>query len=231
MDPVALIGLWAALFLITHLGISSSAVRPRLVAAIGAQRYSGLYSLMAFATLVPLAVVFARNKHAGAMLWNLRDLPAVRWLAWLMMLAALILLVAGLITPSPATIGAPSTATDARGVLKISRHPSFVAFSIFGLAHLLMNGFFGDVLFFATFPALGIVGGWHQDRRKLVELGESYRKLMAETSFFPGAALIAGRQRWSARDTPWLAIAIGVALTALLVMLHPRIFGGNPLGG
>ena len=93
MDPVVLIGFWAALFLVTHLGVSSSAIRPRLVAAVGAQPYRGIYSLIGFATLIPLVIVFARNKHAGTMLWNLRDVAPVRWLAWLMMLAALILLV------------------------------------------------------------------------------------------------------------------------------------------
>ena len=68
MDAVALIGFWAALFLMTHLGISSAAIRPRLVGAIGEQPYRGIYSLVSFATFVPLVVVFARHKHAGAML-------------------------------------------------------------------------------------------------------------------------------------------------------------------
>jgi nitrate reductase NapE component len=31
-------------------------------------------------------------------------------------------------------------------------------------------------------------------------------------------------------DMPWLAIALGGALTGLIVWLHPVIFGGNPTG-
>src|SRR5690349_22790702 len=58
----------------------------------------------------------------------------------------------------------------------------------------------------ASFPALGIIRGIHQDRRKLVELGDSYRTLMSQTSFIPGGALISGRQRLSASDIPWTAI-------------------------
>ncbi len=229
MDPVVLIAFWAALFLITHLGVSSVAIRPRLVAAVGESPYRGIYSLISFATLVPLVIVFFHNKHAGPMLWNLRDVGPARWLVWLMMPAAFVLLIAGLINPNPGAVGAPSSAGTARGVLKITRHPSFVAISMFGLAHLLMNGFAGDVLFFATFPAVGILGGLHQDRRKLGEIGDKYRGLMAETSFFPGAALLSGRQRWTAKDTPWLPILIGVATAALVVFVHPRLFGGNPL--
>jgi uncharacterized membrane protein len=233
MDPVFAISMWALLFLGSHLVISSGAVRPRLIAMFGEDRYAGLYSIVALATFIPLCFAFARHKHAGAMLWDLRNFPIVRWLVWLLMLLAIIILVASFITPNPGAMNALGEAkhTSApRGVLKISRHPSFVAFSTFGVAHLLMNGFVGDVIFFGTFPALSIIGGMHQDARKEVQLGASYQSLEASTSFFPGLALVQGRQHWTAADMPWMAIAIGVALTALIVWLHPMIFGGNPLG-
>jgi len=233
MDPVFAIALLALLFLGSHLVISSRAVRPRLIAIFGEDRYAGVYSIVALATFIPLCFVFARHKHSGAMLWDLRNVPIVRWLVWLLMLLAIIILVAGFITPNPGSmsaLGEAKQASTARGVLKISRHPSFIAFSTFGLAHLLMNGFLGDVIFFGTFPALSIIGGKHQDARKEAQLGAAYKSLKATTSFFPGLALVRGRQHWTAADTPWTAIMIGVALTALILWLHPMIFGGNPLG-
>ena len=79
---------------------------------------------------------------------------------------------------------------EPRGLLKITRHPSFVAFSLFGIAHMLMNGWAGDVIFFGMFPALGIIGGMHQDQRKIRELGDRYRDFVAKTSFVPFAALL-----------------------------------------
>jgi uncharacterized membrane protein len=230
MDPATLVGFWAVLFLGTHLAISSAAIRPRVVALIGEQPYRGVYSLVSFATFIPLVVVFANHKHAGAMLWNLRPFAPVRWLAWLLMLTAMVLFAASLKNPSPVTIGAPSSNTSPRGVLKITRHPGFTAFTLFGLAHMLMNGFIGDLLFFGTFPALGILGGMHQDSRKLGQIGDAYRRFMAETSFFPGVALWQGRQRWVQGDTPWLWVAVGAAVTVLIVVVHPMIFGGHPLG-
>ncbi len=229
MDPVGWILLWAVLFVATHIIISSQAVRPRLVAMVGEQPYRGIYSFVSFATLGPLIVVFARHKHSGPLLWYLRADNPLRWLVWAMMLAAFVLLVAGLMTPSPAGIGAPATAAP-RGMLKVTRHPSFVAFALFGFAHMLMNGWVGDVIFFATFPALGIIGGRHQDARKLLEIGEGYRKFMHETSFFPGAALVGGRQRWTGADMPWMAVIAGIAVTVLAVIVHPWLFGGQPLG-
>jgi uncharacterized membrane protein len=227
--PLTQIILWAVLFVGTHLVFSYEPVRQRIVGRLGLQPFRAVYSLIAFATFLPMAVVFARNKHAGPMLWYLRLTDPVRWLTWFMMAAALILLTASVISPGPATIGARPIDHPV-GVLKITRHPAFVAFSLFGFGHMLMNGWAGDLIFFGTFPLLSILGGRHQDRRKLRELGESYRQLVAATSFVPGAALLRGRTRWSGRDLPWAAIGIGLAVTILIVVFHPMIFGGLPLG-
>ncbi len=95
---------------------------------------------------------------------------------------------------------------------------------------MLMNGWAGDVIFFGMFPVLGTVGGMHQDRRKLHELGDRYRDFVAKTSFVPFASLLGGRVRWTGGDMPWAAIGVGVVLTMAIVALHPMIFGGNPLG-
>ncbi len=224
------IALSAVLFLGGHLVISSSAIRFRLIAAVGEQPYRGIYSLVALATFGPLIYEFARNKHAGPLLWYLRAIPPIRWLAWLLMLLALVALVGSFITPNPGGLGAPADRTEPRGLLKITRHPGLVGFSLFGIAHMLMNGWAGDVIFFGMFPALGIIGGMHQDQRKLRELGSSYRAFMANTSFLPFAALIGGRVRWTGGDMPWAPIGAGLVLTVAIVALHPMIFGGNPLG-
>ena len=229
MSPVVAIGLWAALFIGSHLALSWESVRSRLVALVSEQPFRAIYSLAALGTFIPLALVFAHNKHAGSMLWYLRGDAPVRWLAWAMMLAALILLISGLITASPAAIGSRSFGQPV-GILKITRHPSFVAFGLFGLAHILMNGWEGDVIFFGVFPALGILGGIHQDRRKLREIGPSYREFIKATSFVPGVALLNGRQQWSLADIPWAAIGIGAAATIVIVLVHPIIFGGSPIG-
>jgi uncharacterized membrane protein len=230
MDATVWIALWAFSFLASHLIISSSAVRARLVGAVGEQAYRGIYSLVAAATLGPLIYEFARNKHAGPLLWYLRADAPIRWLAWLLMLTALILLIGSFITPNPGAMGASGSRTQPRGLLKITRHPGLMGFILFGIAHMLMNGWAGDVIFFGMFPALGILGGMHQDRRKIREVGDSYREFLAKTSFVPFAALLSGRVRWSSDDMPWAAIGAGVVLTAAIVALHPMIFGGHPLG-
>ena len=230
MGAVGLIALWAALFLAGHFILSSETVRARIAAAVGEQPFRGIYSLVALATFIPMVVAFGYHKHAGPMLWYLRGVAPLRWLVWLMMLLALIMWVASLITPNPGALGAPDNLTP-RGILKFTRHPGFVAFAIFGFAHMLMNGWAGDLIFFGTFPALGIFGGLHQDRRKLRSMGERYRRFVEQTSFMPGAALLSGRQHCHpTEDLPLLAIVIGTMLTAVLVAIHPWAFGGHPLG-
>ena len=231
MDPVIAIALWATLFVASHLLMSSQSIRPALVNRIGELPFRGLYSLVAFGTLIPLMMIFFRHKHAGPMLWYWRDFVVMRAVTWLLMFAAFIMLAASLISPSPGAIGAPAdSVATVSGMRKITRHPGHLAFSLFGIAHLLMNGWVGDVIFFGTFPALGILGGLHQDRRKLSEIGDGYRRFVEQTSFFPGAALVSGRQHWSSADMPWAAIGIGAVITIVVVMFHPYLFGGSPLG-
>jgi uncharacterized membrane protein len=229
MDPTLVIAFWAVLFVASHLVISSNAVRPVLVGKLGPQPYRGIYSLVALVTFVPLLIAFAHHKHAGPMLWYLRGILPIRWLVWLMMLAAFIFLVGAFVNPSPGAIGAPSNRPPG-GILKISRHPFFVAVAIFAFAHLLMNGWAGDVFFFGSLAALAIIGGWHQDQRKLAELGAPYRALVDSTSFMPFAAIVRGRQAWTGADIPWIPIALGAVAAFVVLMFHPMLFGGNPLG-
>jgi len=60
--------------------------------------------------------------------------------------------VGSFINPNPGGMAAAGGGgTEPRGILKITRHPSFVAFSLFGIAHILMNGWAGDVIFFGAF--------------------------------------------------------------------------------
>ena len=229
MDPTLIIAFWAILFVVSHLVISSSTVRPVLFRTLGDQPFRGLYSIVALGTFIPLTIAFGHHKHAGPMLWYLRGVLPIRWLVWLLMLAAFVILIGGFMTPNPGGIGAPQN-RGVSGMLKVSRHPFFAAVTIFAFAHMLMNGWLGDIFFFGSLAALGIIGGWHQDQRKLVELGAPYRALLDSTSFVPGAALLSGRQPWSSSDVPWIPIALGAVTTLVVLMFHPILFGGNPLG-
>jgi uncharacterized membrane protein len=220
MAATALIAvLWLA-FAATHMVLSSLRLRPRLIAALGEPAFQGLYSVVALALFVPLVWVYAANKHAGPALWYLGDQTAIHWLGMLGMGAALVLVVGALLRPSPASLaqGRPEVA----GVLRITRHPLFMGLGLFGLLHLGMARVHAsDLVFFGGFALFAVIGCHHQDQRKRRGADEALRRFYAETPFFPFSRR--GGLRGLA-EMP-LALAIGIALTAVLRYFHANLFG------
>lgn len=230
MTPSGSIGLWGILFVGTHMVLPAGLVRPRLVSWLGERGYRLVYWLVSLITFLPFVVLFARHQQAGPLLWDFAAVPTVWWLSHLLMIAALVILIAGLVDKSPASMFGGST--EVSGILKLTRSPVFIGLSLFGISHVLMNGSLAGVLFFGSFPALGLVGGWHQDRRKASEAGGRLVQFIEETSLLPGLALVRGKQRWTASDMPWVALAVALVVYVAFVFLglHSALVGGDPLG-
>ena len=95
-------GLAGAVFVISHLGLSSAAVRGRLVGRLGEKGFLGVYSLVAFLVLGAMIAAYRQSSHT-VFLWvpghGLRHLPL------LVMPVALTLLAGGLLTPNPSAVG------------------------------------------------------------------------------------------------------------------------------
>src|SRR5438105_1999736 len=133
MSPTLRIALLWIGFAGSHVTLSSSPVRDRIVARFGEGPFRGFYSLVAFGFFIPLVSTYFANKHAGGWLWVLPHTPLLRWIVFVGMGLAFILAVAGLIRPSPAgVVPGPSTP---RGVHRITRHPVMMAIALFGLVH------------------------------------------------------------------------------------------------
>ncbi len=226
MEATLLIGGFWAAFAGTHVWLSSARTRAALIERVGPQPFQGIYSLVALATFVPLVWIFARHKHAGPLLWITLGPPTIaRAVNYTLMALAMILFVASLLPSStpPSSMAAHGPAT-AHGILRITRHPMLASFGVFGVAHVLMNGSLGDVLFFGGFPLFAWIGGRHQDSRKMREVS-GYTALMEATSIAPFAAIVAGRQRLVLRELPIAALAIGLALAIVVRTYHHQLFG------
>ncbi|HXC51576.1 MAG TPA: NnrU family protein [Candidatus Limnocylindrales bacterium] len=223
MTSTEQIVLWILAFAATHMGMASLRVRPRLVAALGEGAYLGIYTVVSFATFVPLVMAYLRGIHGGAMLWNLRSVPVVHavalGVAWLSFTLAL----AALVQPSPASIG-PRTTTRARGLTRITRHPLFMNIGIWGLAHCVVNGFVNDVLFFGGIFLVGLFGCMHQDARKRVTEKGVLDEFYAETSLVPFAAIATGRGKLVPGELPWIGIAVGGVASLALYHFHDAMF-------
>jgi uncharacterized membrane protein len=219
MAAAAIVFCWLA-FAVTHMGLSSTPVRTRLSAALGERVFLGIYSLVAFATFVPLVWLYFGHKHEGELLWYLGAAPALRWIMYAGMALALSLLVAGLMRPSPAAI-VPGKA-EVGGAYHITRHPLFMAVGLYGLLHLLVARVNAtELAFFAGFPLFAWAGCRHQDRRKLATGDERFRRFHDETAFFPFTGSNALRGLREIR----LPLVIGIGLAIGLRVFHPQLFG------
>jgi uncharacterized membrane protein len=215
MSPTATVALLWIGFAGTHLLLSSLPVRGRLVGWIGERPFQGLYSLVAFAFFVPLIRVFFAHKHAGDWLWGVPRTPAVVWAIDVGMAVAFVLLVAALVRPSPAGV-VPGDPTP-HGVYRLTRHPSMMAFVLFGLLHLVLNSSSTDVAFFGGFVLFPLVGARHQDHRKLALGTPGFATFHARTPFFP---FFGGEPLRGLRELAPGVIAGGLGLAVIVRWLH-----------
>jgi uncharacterized membrane protein len=216
------LALWLALAL-THIGLSSRRVRPRLVAKLGAAPFLGVYSLVAIAIFVPLLRLYFMSKHEGVLLWSLPRGPLLTWTVYVGMGVAFVLLVSSLLRPSPAAV-VPGALTP-HGVYRITRHPLVMSFVVFALVHLLPNGFAADAAFFGGFAAFALAAAAHQDRRKLEFGPPGYAGFVSQTPFVP----FTGRETLlGLRELSPVAVVLGFALAFGVRWFHAGWFGGSP---
>lgn len=223
MSPASwIVLLWIA-FGASHIALSSTRVRPRLVEKLGEQGYMGVFSLVALVIFATLCRIYFTNRHAGPWMWTVQVGPILRWTIYSLMAVAFTLMVAGnmgkQMVVSAAMGGAESV--EIRGIHRITRHPTMLGMAIFGLLHLVANASTTDVAFFAGFPIFTILGCWHQEQRMLKDKGPEFRSYVEATPFFP----FTGRDSLQGvRELSRLAIVIGIAATTGIRLLHGPLF-------
>ena len=86
--------LWL-LFALSHMVLSSSKFRPKLVALIGEKRFIAFYSLLAFVFFAPLVFYASTNLHSGPLIWLVIDSQGIRYLLELINVIGFVLVVSG----------------------------------------------------------------------------------------------------------------------------------------
>jgi uncharacterized membrane protein len=221
MSPAATVALLWAGFAGTHVALSSVRIRRALVGRLGERAFQGVYSLVALAFFVPLVRTYFAHKHDGPWLWLVERGPALHGTMYAGMGVALVLLVASLVRPSPAAV-VPGNA-EPHGVYRITRHPLIMAIALFGALHTIPNSSATDLVFFGGFVVFGLIGAWHQDRRKLALDVPGFRRFHDATPFVP----FTGRETWRGlRELSPLVVGSGIAVAAAIRWAHPSWFGG-----
>lgn len=216
------------LFLVTHLGISSTPLRGWFVGRLGERGYLGFYSLLALATLglmIWLYGVLPRHEY----FW-LPD-PQLFQLTKVVMPIAMILLLGGFLVRNPTAVGmegslatAGAAAGMARGVNRITRHPVQWSIALWAAVHLAANPDQVSVVFFGTFLILGLAGGVLIDRKKAARLGPDWAPFAEATSNVPFAAIIGGRNRLVLKELV-VPVLVGLAGYGLVYWGHRWIAG------
>ena len=219
MKDTAVIIVLLLLFAASHMLLSSRAIRASLVARLGDRTFLVVYSTVALVLFAPLVYYYLTHLHSGPLLWSVPATGAVEFVLVLANVVGFVLAVAGVMTPSPASVGG-TPVDEPRGAHRITRHAVFMGMGIWALAHLVANGFASDVAFFGGIVLFVLVGSWHQDRRKLAGGDPRFERFHAATAFIPFTRRGALR---GLMELPPLAVIIGIAVALVARYLHPSI--------
>jgi len=207
-------------FLAAHLIPAIRPVRAGLVRWWGEPVYLVVYSAVSIAVIVWMVRAYSAAPYVE--LW-----PTLGWMRWLAvggMLPACVLIVAGMTTPNPFSLGWGCRGFEAArpGIVGITRHPAVWGLGLWAGVHVLVNGNQASVIMFGLLGALSLAGPASLDAKRRGELGaEAFALVTAEVARTGiGAALAqAGPKR----------IVGGIALWAALWAVHEWAFGVAPV--
>lgn len=221
------VALAAGLFVGSHFLLSSPPVRDPLVAMLGEKPFQGLYSLIALALIIWLAMAY-NAAPSVAVWWPPIGLQHV---SLTVMVVASILVVGALTTPSPTAAGTDAEALAARGpvgLARITRHPMMWGIGLWGISHLLANGDAAAMILFGSLTFLALAGPLAIDAKRRMALGPVWQGYARQTSYIPFAAIAAGRTRFVMGEIGWWRLGLGVLVYIALLAVHPLLFGVAP---
>lgn len=215
-----------ALFLALHMVPAIPPLRARLIGAMGRRLYLVVYSL---ASLLALGWLF----HAALQLDFVPLWDPAPWQAWAPLVLTpigLVFLLAGLISPNPASITLRKPELKPGAITAITRHPVLWGFALWAGSHLVPNGDLRSLLLFGALFVFAMLGMIITDRRARRRMAEHWADIARTTSILPFGAILAGRARLRLDWPLAVAILASAAITAwLLLGGHALLFGADPL--
>ena len=221
---MALLIIAALLWIGVHGGIAGTRLRDVVVARIGDGPFRGLFSLVSILTLAFL--IWCWGGSATTPIWY-----APIWLRWVLvavMLVAFVLFVASVSGRNPTMIGG-DTAQPPRGIQRVTRHPMLWSFTLWAAVHLIGNGDSAAIVFFGAFLVTALAGMPSIDAKLARRDPATWQALSAATSIVPFLAIVEGRNRFVPREMGWRLPLISVVAWAVVLYLHPWLFGVAPV--
>nr|WP_247887315.1 NnrU family protein [Azospirillum sp. SYSU D00513] len=202
---------FALLFLIaSHLVPSRPAIRMSLIGVAGRPAFYAGYSLVSF---LALAAVITAYRSVESDLWLWVPLYEGRYVALALMPLALFLLVCRF-TQRP-------SAWASFGIYRITSTPGSLAVLIWSLVHLLNVGEARTVLVFVGMAVIAVAAIARNARNTEHGL----------LGVVPFARILLGRERFDFWEIRIWRVVAALALTKLVLLLHPLVIGVDPLAG
>src|SRR5690625_845656 len=137
-------------FVGAHFLLSGPLVRTLLIERLGLMAFRLLYSVVAAVALVWMVRAYIHAPYI--FLWP--PLTLLAWIPLLIMPFAFILVVAGVTTASPTSVGSEAVALSADpapGILRITRHPFLWGIALWALSHLIARGDIASLIMMGGF--------------------------------------------------------------------------------
>jgi uncharacterized membrane protein len=213
-EIVAAISFVGSHFLLSH------PLRAPIVRVTGEGGFLGLYALVAAVTLGWLALAF-RAVPPEAPLWAVGD---GLWIVGTVIMYFASVLFVGSLLGNPALPGPPkASAPEPRGVFSVTRHPMMWGFALWGLTHILVFPTPANIVLAKTIIVLALVGAALQDRKKEKLRPDMWPAWEAKTSYWPFAAILSGRTKFTPAGV--VPILGGIALWLAASWAHLPLAG------
>jgi uncharacterized membrane protein len=213
----------SAFFILLHRLLSGSSLRAVIVARTGERRFQAAFALASLVGVVWLGLAYT----AMAPLWrqHVWGVPSFAWSAqFLLQPLACLLVVAGLTSPNPGTVGQEERVEwpgVVRGALRVTRHPFLWGIALVSVGHLATVPSPRSLLFFGTLLVVAITGTASIDAKRRARLGPRWNPFVATTSNIPFAAILDGRQRLRLRELGAKPFVLAAMLSILSWLAHP----------
>lgn len=185
MDTATLmLAVGMAVFVGTHL-LMSHPWRAGMVRQFGQGGFLGIYSLISLVSFSGAVIAFGKASPMPQ-LWDGQALLPWAAASVLTYVAAALFLAS--IVGNPALAGTDVSGLSTRppyGPFKVTRHPMMSAFTLWGVAHILVAPSARTIILAGGVIALAVIGSRGQDAKKVKLHGQDWRVWMKRTSFLP----------------------------------------------
>jgi len=212
-----------SVFLAAHALPRTTGLRDRLIGRFGRAPYLAGYSALSIALLAWLISAAWRAPYVP--LWH--PSAATAAVPLIAMLPACLLIAGAALRPNPLSVSfvGGDTDPDNPGILAVTRHPILWGFFLWSAGHAAANGDVVGTLMFGGLASFSLAGMRILENRARQRMSsEGWARATAIAS-----GLLTARLRRAASSQTAIEALAGVAFYALLLWVHPVLFGVDPL--